>query len=313
MARKLINTKEISYEEWLKLRKRSIGGSDSASCVGMNQYQSSIALYAEKKGLSKPFEGNGATKLGTFLEDFVAREYMERTGKKVRNDNYMYMDDEYDFLTANVDRVIVGENAALECKTMGSFGKYDLEAGEIPAHYYCQCQHYMMIMGYEYMDLCIYVLQKDIYINRINRNEDFIKELRAAEIDFWQNHVEKSEAPEPDGTESSIEAVKELYSESVSQSEIYIPQVDEMIERHKELSRRIKDLEEEKMQIQAVICSKLGIGGVGVGEKYGCSWKTQSRSSLDSKKLKNDLPDIYARYTSMTEYPVFRIKKLKEA
>lgn len=313
MARKLVNTKEISHEEWLELRKRSIGGSDSAICVGMNQYKSLISLYAEKKGLSKVFEGNGATKLGTYLEDFVAKEYMEITGNKVRNDNFMYADDEYDFITANVDRVIIGQNGAVECKTMGSFGKYDLDNEDIPAHYYCQCQHYMMVMGYDFMDLAIYVLQHDHpNIIRIERNEKFIADLRKAEVEFWKENIEKNVIPEPDGSEDSIETVKELYSEAVSEEEIYIPEVDELIERYKSACEDIKTLTDEKTMLQAQICAKLGVGGVGYGDEYGCSWKTQSRTNFDSKKLKEEHPEIYAQYASVSEYPIFRTKKLKK-
>ena len=32
---------------------------------------------------------------------------------------------------------------------MSSFANYDLENGEVPAHYYCQCQHYMLVKGYD--------------------------------------------------------------------------------------------------------------------------------------------------------------------
>lgn len=313
MARKLINTKEISHEEWLALRKRSIGGSDSGAVVGMNPYTSALSLYMDKKSLSKDFEGNAATELGTYLEDFVARKYMEETGKKVRNDNFMYMDDEHDFLTANVDRVIIGENAALECKTMGSFGKYDLANGEIPSHYYCQCMHYMMVMGYDYIDLEIYVLQKGAYRFHIERDEEFIRDLRRSEVEFWKNHVEKSIPPDPDGSDSSMEAVRTLYSEAASDNDIYLPEVDEQVERYKSLAEEIKSLEDEKKCLQANICAKLGVGGVGVGRRYGVSWKTQSRTNFDSKKLKEEMPDIFARYSSVSEYPVFRTKKLKGA
>ena len=160
MAKKLINTKEISHEEWLTLRKKSIGGSDAGALVDMNPYQSPISLYADKMGLSKPKESNEAMRLGTDLEDYVARRWMEKTTKKVRQDNFMYRDDEFDFITANIDRDVVGENAGLECKTMSSFAKYDLEGGEVPAMYFAQCQHYMMVKGYDKMYLAILVLQK---------------------------------------------------------------------------------------------------------------------------------------------------------
>ena len=138
MARKLVNTKAMSYEEWLELRRHSIGGSEAGALLGLNPYASSLTLYLDKKGLSKPKETNEAMRIGTDLEEYVAKRFEEKTGKKVRKDNFMYMHDEYDFITANVDREIVGENSGLECKTMSAFNDYDLEGGEVPAYYFNQ-------------------------------------------------------------------------------------------------------------------------------------------------------------------------------
>ena len=94
MARKLINTKEISHEEWLDLRRKSLGGSDAGTCVNMNQYSSLIKLYANKKGLVKDAADNEAMRLGRDLEQYVADRFMEATGKKLVNDNFFYLDDE---------------------------------------------------------------------------------------------------------------------------------------------------------------------------------------------------------------------------
>lgn len=311
MAIKLADTRKMTKEEWIALRKNSIGGSDSAACVGMNPYSSRLTLYADKTGLSKPTEENEAMRIGTDLEDYVAKRYMEATGKKVRKDNFMYRDDDYDFLTANVDRVIVGENAGLECKTMGSFGKYDLENGEIPSQYYVQVQHYMSVMGYDYMDLAILVLQKGLYINRIDRDNPFIFSLRQAEIELWTNYIAKGVPPAPGGNDGDIEVLRNIYSTPLS-TDSYIAEADDMVSRIRHLDRMIKELESEKRGLQQILCSKLGVNGVGFGEKYGCSWKTQSRTSFDSKKLKEDYPEIYSKYSSVTEYPVFRTKELKK-
>lgn len=311
MARKLMDTKKISHAEWLNLRKKSIGGSDAASCVNMNQYSSLITLYADKMGLSKDFEGNGATKLGTYLEDFVAKEYEEETGRKVRNDFFMYMDDEYDFITANVDRRIVGENGGLECKTMGrGSSSYNLSNGDVPAHYYVQCQHYMMVLGFDYMDLAIYVLQDKVYINRILRDDDFIKQLREAEIRFWKENIEKNVPPEPDGSDSSMQTLKYMYEDS-TETEINIPDVDSMIEEYRKVKEMAKDLDRQANELQAKICLKLGNNEVGIGHLYGCSWKMQSKETIDSKKLREEIPEVWNRYAKVSKYRVFRTKKLK--
>ena len=310
MARKIVNTKKISHEEWLELRKKSIGGSDSAACVGMNQYSSLITLYAEKKDLSKDKETSEAMRLGTDLEAYVAERFCEKEGKKVINDTFMYMDDEYDFITANVDRKVVGEKAGLECKTMGSFNGYNLEAGEIPSHYFCQCQHYMMVMGYERMYLAILVLQRGLYVIEIQRDDEFIKQLREAEIDFWKNYVEPGKIPVPDGSEASLETLKQLYPQSEANREVMIPGLDQLVRDYKAFKAMADEYKEKAEKCKAIVCSKLGNAEVGIGNDFGCSWKTQSRMTVPDKKLKAKYPAIYAELAEETDYRVFRTKNL---
>ena len=312
MAKKIADTKKMTHEDWLALRKSSIGGSDAAACVNMNSYSSLITLYADKKGLSSEKETTEAMRLGTDLEQYVAERFMEKTGKKVRNDFGMYADDEYDFLTANLDRKVVGENAGLECKVMGSFNGYNLEIGEVPSHYYCQCQHYMSVMGFDKMYLAILVLQRGLYVNEINRDDDFIKQLRAAEIDFWQNYVMKNQVPEPDGSEASIETLKELYPKARPEAEISIPGLDTMILDYKAASQMEKEFKEKKEALKGKICTILGRNEIGLGMEYGCSWKNQSKMTFDDKRLKAEMPAIYAKYAKPSEYRVFRTKQMKK-
>lgn len=309
MARKLINTKEISHEQWLTLRKNSIGGSDAGALMDMNPYQSPVSLYADKKGLSKDKETNEAMRLGNDLEDYVSRRWMEKTGKKVRADNFMYQHDDYDFITANIDRDVVGENAGLECKTMSGFAKYNLEDGEVPAQYYAQCQHYMMVKGYDKMYLAILVFQRGIYCLEVERNEEFIKELLAAEIDFWANYIEKDQMPAPDGSDASMEAIKQIYPSDIN-SQMQLPNADAEIRRYLELGKAIKDIEEEKKKIQAQLCARLGDTGVGIDTEYACSWKSQVRASVDSAKLKKEFPEVYEKCKKTSEFRVFKAKKV---
>ena len=311
MAKKIADTKKMTHEEWLELRKSSIGGSDAATCVNMNPYSSLISLYADKKGLSKPKEDNEAMRLGRDLEAYVAERFCEKEEKKVRNDFFMYADDEHDFLTANIDRRVVGENAGLECKTMGSFNGFDLANGEIPSNYYCQIQHYMMVMGFDKMYLAILVLQRGLYTFAVDRNDDFIKQLRDAEVDFWQNYVMKNNVPEPDGSDSSLATLKEFYPQAHKNTELTIPGLDIMVKDYKAAAEREKEAKEAKTRIQAQICAKLGSNEVGVGYAYGCSWKNQSKESVDTKKLKEELPQVYARYARVSDYRVFRTKTIK--
>ena len=314
MPKKIADTKKMTHDEWLKLRKSSIGGSDAGTCVNMNQYSSLISLYADKKGLSNEKETSEAMRLGTDLEAYVAERFCEKEGKKVRNDFFMYADDEYPFITANVDRRIVGENAGLECKTMGSFSGYNLESGEVPSHYYCQCQHYMMVMGFDCMYLAILVLQRGLYVIKIQRDNDFIKSLREAEIDFWTNYIEKNVIPPADGSDASMDTLKELYGEkAVKDSEILIPGLDQMIRDYKAMAEMEKEYKERKAAIQGKICTILGSNEVGIGNDFGCSWKPQGKSTYDMDAIMAAFPNVnFDKFKKTSTYRVFRTKQMKK-
>ena len=312
MARKIADTKKMTHDQWVNLRKSSIGGSDAAVCVNMNSYSSLLTLYADKKGLSKEKDVTEAMKLGTDLEQYVAERFMEKTGKKVRNDFFMYADDEYDYITANIDRRIVGENAGLECKVMGSFNGYNLEAGEIPSHYYCQCQHYMMVMGFDMVYLAIFVLQRGLYVIEIQRDLDFIKSLREAETAFWTQYIMQDRMPDPDGSDASLDTLKELYPKGYKDTEIVIPGLDRLITDYKSLKEIADDYGKQAERIKAQICQRLGNNEAGLGIQYGCSWKSQSKTSIDSKRLKAEMPDVYAKYSTVSDYRVFRTRTLKK-
>lgn len=47
----LASTKDMARDEWLRLRQRSIGGSEAAVVLGLNPYKSPFTLYHDKKRL----------------------------------------------------------------------------------------------------------------------------------------------------------------------------------------------------------------------------------------------------------------------
>ena len=313
MARKLVNTKKISHEEWLELRKRGIGGSDSGGVIGVSPWSSAITVYADKLGLSKPKEETEAMRLGTDLESYVAQRFTEDTGKKVKNDNFMYLDDEYDFLIADIDRRVIGENAGLECKTMKWVpDDCNLEAGLVPDHYYSQCQHYMMVMGFDRMYLDIYVLQEKNYVFTVDRNDEFIKDMRAAEIDFWQNNVLKKVAPAPSGQKDSTETIQEIYSKPVEGMSVDIANLDSLITDYQTHATMEKEHAKQKEEVKNIICAKLGNATESSGTRYGCTWKPQNRTGLDTARLKAEMPEVYKEYSKVTTSRSFRVKEFKK-
>lgn len=311
MAKKLINVKNLSREEWLEIRRNSIGGSDAAAACGQSPWKSQLALWCEKQGMAKDIESNEAMRRGTFLEQYVAERFSEETGKKIKRDNYMYCDDDFPCLTANLDRVIVGENAGLECKTMNDYSsnEYNLEAGEIPTQYYYQCQHYMMVMGWQYMYIAFSTNFKFVWM-KIDRNDEFIKQMKQQELDFWYNHVVKMLRPESDGSDSAMEALITLYPNEHEDSVLYFD-FESLGERYIQLNDMANRIKKEKDEIRGKICDTLQDTERGISDNYTCSWKSQSKDGFDAKRFKADYPDLYEKYKTVSNPRVFRLNQIK--
>lgn len=308
---KRVSTKDMSREQWLEMRRKGLGGSDAACLLGLNPWKSLYELYYEKTGFIEDKESTESMRLGTDLEQYVAERYMEQTGKKVQRTNFIYFDEEYDFMFANIDREIVGENAGLECKITGTYSATDYGVGDVPANYYYQCQWYMMIRKYDYMDLSPYVLQKGLFVNRIERNDAVIAQLRQAAIDFWTKNVLTNTPPEPDGSESSLGVLKKLYPQGNEALSVSLDDnLERMLSEYTELGEAVKRMEGTRDEIKAHIAAHMGEAAIANGMNWTATYKSQERTSVDEKALKSEYPEIYEKVKKVSSFRVLRLKKV---
>ena len=145
---RLVSTSGMDHATWLEYRKKGIGGSDAGSICGLNPYATAISVYQDKTQEEVTEKAdNESMRQGRDLEEYVARRFMEETGKKVRRANSIFYMEENPFMLANVDRLIVGEDAGLECKTASAYSADKWKDGHIPESYEIQCHHYMAVTG----------------------------------------------------------------------------------------------------------------------------------------------------------------------
>ena len=307
----LIDTKVISRREWLELRKKGIGGSDAASIVGLNPYVTPYKLWAEKTGRLPEQEDNEAMRQGRDFENYVAKRFTEATGKRVRRNNFMLVHDEYDFIFANIDRQIVGENAGLECKTTSVMNLKKFKNGEFPDSYYTQCVHYMSVTGADKWYLAVLVLNQGFYWYEIQRDEEEINALLEAEIEFWNKYIVPDVAPAVDGYKPTSDAINKVFC-NTRDEECNLVGLSN-IENLMDLQKTIKALEFEVEKIQQQIKVEMGECQIGYCDKYKITWKEQSRSTISKDLIKEQYPDIDISDISKTsKFRVFKINKMED-
>lgn len=306
---RLCSTLNTDREEWLYQRRMGIGGSDAAAIVGLDPYRSAYQVYCDKAGILCEREDNEAMRQGRDFEQYVAGRFCEAAGKKVQRCNYILAHPDHRFLIANVDRVVVGENAVLECKTTSVYNRSDFRSGDIPPNYYVQCVHYMMVTGAEKAYLAVLVLNRAFHWFGIERNEDEINALMAAETAFWNDHVLPRREPAPDGSERAGEVIRRLYGIGSDDEVVELAGFDSRIRRYRELGDLIRKLETEQEQIKQEIQAEMKTATVGRSREATVYWRNCTRSGVDSRRLKSEAPDVYEKYLKTSAYRKFEIKE----
>lgn len=308
----ITKVKTANHEEWLKLRSQYIGGSDAAAVVGMNPYASPYSLWAEKTGKVPGFAGNLATEVGTYLEEFVAQKFAQETGKKVRKCNQSFLNSEYPFAIANIDREIVGEDAGLEIKTTDSLNLKKFKGGEYPANYYCQMVHYLAVTGKQRWYLAVLIGNKEFKLFVLDRDEDEIAALMGAEAKFWEL-VRKNIPPAVDGSKATSEALNAVYANS-NDTVVDLHSFGMDMRRYMALKEQAKELDNQAEEIANHIKATMGEAGRGECADYKISWKSQTRRTFDSKRFAKENPDIdLSSYYNSSSSRVFRVTESKGA
>lgn len=305
--KKLVSTLGMEKEEWLRYRKGGIGGSDAGAVCGLNPYRTAMEVYYDKTSDEIEEIDNEAMRQGREFEEYVARRFMEATGKKVRRANALYYDERYPFMYADVDRLVVGENAGLECKTASPYMADQWKDGKIPLSYQIQCYHYMSVFQADAWYIAVLIYGKEFQFHRIERDEAVISDLMRIEENFWKEHVEKKILPEPDGSKVADSVIAERFKKSQGIS-LPLMGFDEKLKRRQELVEIMARMETEKKKIEQELKLYLGEAESAENEHFRVSWKTVNSSRLDEKLLKAEMPETYEKYKKSVSSRRFMVK-----
>ena len=250
-------------------------------------------------------------RLGRDLEDYVAKRFTEKTGKKVRRENNIIYNDDYPFAHANVDRLIVGEDAGLECKTTSVMNLKKFKNGAFPDNYYVQCVHYLMVTGCKRWYLAVLVLGEGFYDFTIERDEEEIAALAKSEETFWE-YVQSKTPPLVDGSESTTTALSAMYPDSTDNS-VGLMAYDRDLAEYIALSAQIKALEARKDECANKVKAFMQEAGKGESERYRVSYVTAERNNFDAKKFAADHADIdLSEYYKKSKYRTFKVTQIGE-
>ena len=304
-ALRLVETRGLSRDDWLAIRKTGIGGSDAAAAVGLSPYTSQLELWLEKTGrdaeLPKPDPGDTTEPVywGTLLEPIVAAAYTQQTGNRVRKVNAVLRHPSIPFMLANLDREVtsVPDVQILECKTAGEFGARLWRHG-VPEYVQLQVQHQLAVTGKRAADVAVLLCGQQLEVHRIERDDELIARLIPLEARFWQ-YVESDTPPPADGSESADRALRCLYPRDAGTT------LDFTEDRR--LSAAFADLvavradiemrEQHEAKLKQEIQQAMGYASRALFETGDVSFKRSKDSGgTDLKRLLADHPDLQPQY-----------------
>lgn len=306
-ALRLVSTKHMNREEWLRIRKQGIGASDAAAAVGLSPYQSPLELWLIKTNrdakLPKPdaTDENSPMYWGNILEPIVAEHYTRRTGNKVRRVNAVlqHPDPDKHWMLANLDYAVTGQDDVqiLECKTAGEFGARLWKDG-VPEYVQCQVQHQLAVTGKRAADVCVLVCGQEIRIHRIDRDDTLIERLIELERRFWQ-YVTSDTPPPADGSDSAALALQYLYPRDTGEVADFSNDAEMNTTFTKLMTARqqLDSLKEVEAQHKQRIQEQMGDSSKAVFAAGTVSWKRSKDSvSLDARHALQAQPELLEQY-----------------
>lgn len=314
----------------------TLGGSDVAVAAGVSNFSTPLQLYEKKKGLWTPPPPNNPDQLqmGHDFEELAALWFQRKTGATIINDTCMYQHPKYPWALADMDRRFVlpdGRRGILEIKTTSFYCREDWADDSYPEKYEYQLRYYM---GVDDCDVGAFVCfwgfnpATDMAIRWVERDydkEDYIFD-EVGEPFIKRLYDSDPPSMEGIGTDQAMEALKALYKgkPGLPTIELGLPLMDnvtkfnEVDELLKQAKDKVSRLEELKTSYSIPIIEALKDHTCGEifdenGDGFDVTYKiTTRKGGIDTKKLQEDLPDVYEKYKKPdTSSRALKIKKKK--
>lgn len=191
--------------EFLKRRKKGIGGSDVGAILGVDRYRDGLDVYVDKTQEREDFD-SPAMERGRMLEGVVSQMYMMETGRRLKPGKFR-RHRKYPFLIGNPDRIIVANGkpphdtmtdgtGVLELKTANQYVFKQMKAEGLPQSYLLQLQHYMGICGVEWGAFGVLCPDPWAFLCfELAFDEGLFEQVADVLERFWTDNVQRGIAP----------------------------------------------------------------------------------------------------------------------
>lgn len=304
-----------NHDEWLKSREGGIGSSEVATILGVNPYDTPYQLWLRKTGrVPVVEEENKLMHLGHVLEDAVTKLCAEDAGLEIVKSSaaeFVVVNKEKPYFRVSPDRYAFPVGAAhtndnkviIEAKTT----QKAVDPDNISKYWFLQVSYQLLVTGIRMAYIAWLTAGRDYGFKPIYYDEDFAKFIAEEVERFWVDCI-------IGGREPGLMNVQDVLIKFPKQEEGKIAVApDNIVEVWAELkdtNDEIKRLQAKKEECENAIkmammdAERLVIPATNDNpeERTLCTWKaTKASKKFDVDALKNEAPEIYAKYLKDTE------------
>ena len=311
---RVVQTDNLTYEQWRMLRKNGIGGSDAAAILGVSPFKSVLELWREKRiDALEAQEETEEAYWGKKLESIVRVVFSTRRGLSIYTEGFLLQHTDYPFMQANLDGYLhdsVYGPCVFEAKTASAYKASDWENG-VPDEYYAQLQHYMAVTGYKGAYIAALIGGNKFIWKFVERDNDYIENLIRKEDAFWICVLTDKE-PAADGSKATSNYLDNRYPTADEKETVLLNQgsqqwIDLYLDAKKREKIAVQEKELAENQLKVLLQNK----EKGVLGQTEVIWQEIISERFNTKELKRDEPELYEQYAYKMRYRKFSIKQRK--
>lgn len=296
-------------------RKGTLGCSDIGAIYDASTYKSArdIALAYKGEAPEPTLEQAIAFEMGHDLEPMIAELIKKHYGMKLREARYRYLCLKEPRLGCHPDRLVIGNSTeAVEIKSSSAFDNArwgEPDSDMVPYDYLLQCYGYF---------ICIPKVET-VYLFRFSNNRltryiirrpaESVLNGIVEHLTEWMDKVESGWMPEPRTFKEAIKAWAPQDGTGEANNSLL-----QIVAEYNSYSDEIKQIEEKQELLKLSIVKYLEehkLAGLydASTNKNVCMYSEISRSSIDSKLLKEKYPEIAEECTRVAKFNQLKINK----
>ena len=284
----IADTRQITREQWLEIRRTGFGGSDAGAIMGVSRWGSPLSVWADKRGLLPERETTDVMEYGkrvepilrTWAQDAIRGEhpdwipYVHEWPDMIRSTSYPWAIADLDGMV----NVLARDTGGLELKDADRSQASHWRDDELPDDYYWQVQHYMAVTGWPWFYVFATVGKRPV-LRFVPRNEAGIVQLMETERGLWEL-VQSGDMPAPSGLECDDRVLSELYQGGGEMVDLGHDGEDLML-CYLEAKAEIKEKQEIADKLKQSIKAAMGNATKGISPGFYANWSRFPMKRLD--------------------------------